>query len=411
MTAAVYHPPWWVAALAVVAVCGLLAAAYAAHIRHVRQRFEERTRAAEQLHASEARFRTFVDFATDSLMIVDADHLIVDVNEQACRSLGYTRQELIGKSPLDFDAELTPDRLRQLSAHVRAGEILTLETRYRRKDSTTFPVEVHARGFWQGTDWTVIALSRDISERKRLEDARREAEAAKFDAALEASVRERTRIARDLHDTLLQSFQGLLLRFESVLKALPADAEEARTRLVGALDRATEAVTEARQAVEGLRSAGDAHKDLIHALRTVADEFAGTGERPAAFSIEVIGMRRGKNPLVREEIARIAGEALRNAFRHAQASRISVRITYGDEHFDLEVGDDGAGIDLSGGLLLRPGHFGLRNMRERAEAVGGRLEIRSAVGSGTTIDVRVPASIAYGSKPGPAGTLPSSLAS
>jgi signal transduction histidine kinase len=244
-----------------------------------------------------------------------------------------------------------------------------------------------------------IALARDTSERTRVDRARVSRDAAKFEAALEASVRERTRIARDLHDTLLQSFQGLVLRFESVLKVLPPDAGDARTRLIGALDRATDAINEARRAVEGLRSAGTPHQDLIQALRAVADEFTRTGDSPVAFVVEVVGMRRGKHPLVRDEIARIASEALRNAFRHAHARRIEVRTTYGDECFTVAVIDDGAGMDLSAGLLLRPAHVGLRHMRERAEAVGGELAIRSVVGSGTTIELCVPASFAYQRQP------------
>ncbi len=223
-----------------------------------------------------------------------------------------------------------------------------------------------------------------------------ESEATKFEAALEARVQERTRIARDLHDTLLQGFQGLLLQFESVLTMLPARPDEARTRLIRALDRATLAVTEARDAVEGLRSSV-ADRDLLEVIRSVADEFTGIGRQPTAFSIEVIGVRRAKNPLVRDEIAHISSEALRNAFRHAHARRISVKITYGDEHFALEVRDDGVGMDLNEIARPKRGHLGLRSMGERAEAIGGSLEITSTEGAGTMIELRVPAFVTYGS--------------
>jgi signal transduction histidine kinase len=243
---------------------------------------------------------------------------------------------------------------------------------------------------------TVLQL-RASEARLRAEQEHREAEASKFEAVLEARVQERTRIARDLHDTLLQSFQGLLLQFESVLTMLPTRPDEARTRLVRALDSATVALIEARDAVEGLRSGASGDRDLIDAIRSVAEEFAGVTGQPTAFSIEVVGARRGKNPLVREEVARIAGEALRNAFRHAHARRVGVRITYGEERFHLEVRDDGIGMNPSEALRPKPGHFGLRNMRERAEAIDGDLHVTSSAGSGTMIELRVPALVAYAS--------------
>ena len=386
LTAWMVPPTWWLPLAAGAGACGLLAAAYALHVRRLRQ-----------IHAAEARFRTFVDFATDALRIYDEGWTIIDVNRQACDALGYSRSELIGRKPLDFDVHLSAGKLRELQERVGSGEILKFESRHRRKDGTVFPVEIHARGFRQGARFMVIELSRDTTDRKRAEQEHREMEARRFEAALEARVLERTRIARDLHDTLLQSFQGLLLRFESVLKVLPARPDEARTRLVAALDRAGEAVTEAREAVQDLRSPAHANKDLMDVITTIAGEFAGVGERPVAFSIEVVGARRGKNPLVRDEIARISGEAVRNAFRHAHSDRISVGITYGDEQFCVEVRDDGMGMDLSASPKAKPGHFGLRIMRERAEAIGGTLEITSAPGSGTTIAMRVPASIAYAS--------------
>jgi signal transduction histidine kinase len=136
-------------------------------------------------------------------------------------------------------------------------------------------------------------------------------------------------------------------------------------------------------------------RDLLDVVRSVADEFTGVGRQPTAFSIEVIGVRRRKNPLVRDEIARVTSEALRNAFRHSHARRISVTITYMDDQFHLEVRDDGTGMALNEVVRPHRGHFGLRSMRERAEAIGARLDITSSAGAGTVIDLRVPAVVAY----------------
>jgi signal transduction histidine kinase len=228
------------------------------------------------------------------------------------------------------------------------------------------------------------------------EPEQRDGATVQVEPALEARVRERTRIVRDLHDTLLQGFQGLLLQFEAALTMLPGRPDEARTRLISALDRATLAVTEARDAVEGLRTAAP-ERDLLDALRSVADEFTGVGRQPTAFSMEVIGVRRRKNPLARDEIARVTGEALRNAFRHSHARRISVTITYTDDHFHLQVRDDGTGMDLDEVGRPQRGYFGLRSMRQHAEAIGARLDITSTAGAGTVIDLRVPAVVAYAS--------------
>ncbi len=109
----------------------------------------------------------------------------------------------------------------------------------------------------------------------------------------------------------------------------------------------------------------------------------------------VEGTPRDLHPILRDDIYRIAGEALRNAFRHAHARRIEVEITYDDRQFRLQVRDDGKGIDRAVLADDRLGHFGLPGMRERAELVGGRLDVWSEVGAGTEIDLTIPAAKAY----------------
>jgi signal transduction histidine kinase/ligand-binding sensor domain-containing protein len=221
--------------------------------------------------------------------------------------------------------------------------------------------------------------------------------AMQFNRTLEARVNERTRIARDLHDTLLQSFQGLLLRFQSVAKLLPERPDEARQRLDNAIEQAAEAITEGRDAVQGLRSSAFETNDLANAIAAIAEELTkdtAAGESPV-IDLEVEGAPRGLNPVVRDEAYRIAGEALRNSFHHAQARRITVEIRYDRRHFRLRVGDDGKGIDEEAMQRQRSGHFGLPGMRERAEIVGGRLEVWSKPNSGTQVELSIPGSIAY----------------
>ena len=226
--------------------------------------------------------------------------------------------------------------------------------------------------------------------------------AQEYNVRLEERVNERTRIARELHDTLLQSFHGLMLRFQAAYNFLPARPEEAARTLGGALDQGAQAITEARDAVQELRSSSVTTNDLAPAIRALCEELkAGESNRnSAAAEMEMEGEPRELHPILRDEVYRIAGEALRNAFRHAQAQRIDVGISYDDHELRLRVRDDGKGIDPA--VLNdkgRAGHWGLAGMRERAESIGGRLEIWSAPGGGTEIDLRIPASIAYSTAP------------
>ena len=219
-----------------------------------------------------------------------------------------------------------------------------------------------------------------------------------FEMTLEARVGERTRIARELHDTLLQSFHGLLLKFQTASYLLPHRPAEAKERLESAIDHAARAITEGRDAVQGLRGPVVEGNDLAVAITTLADELATdpSVDRPPAFRVAVEGQARDLRPIVRDEIYKIAAEALRNAFRHAGAGRVEAEFRYDDREFRLRLRDDGRGIDP--GVLAGKGiegHFGLRGMPERAALMGGKLAVWSEVGAGTEIELRLPARAAY----------------
>jgi signal transduction histidine kinase len=222
--------------------------------------------------------------------------------------------------------------------------------------------------------------------------------ARQFSLALDARVAERTRIGRELHDTLLQSFQGVLLKFQSVLKRLPERPIEAKDRMERALDQATEAITEARDAVQGLRSSALHTNDLADCLARVGEELMGDGidSNSAVIHVQVEGAPRELKPIVLDEAYRIACEALRNAVRHAQARQIAVEIQYSESRFRLRVRDDGRGMAQETVERQPPtGHFGLHGMRERAEIIGAQIDVWSKLDSGTAIDLTVPANVAY----------------
>jgi signal transduction histidine kinase len=221
--------------------------------------------------------------------------------------------------------------------------------------------------------------------------------ARQFNVHMEGRLAERTRIARDLHDTMLQSFQAALMKFETVTFLLD-DHTEARKTLESVVGQARQAVVEGRDAVQGLRSSTVVTNDLARAICAFGEEHAAeqAGEKCPEFRVRVEGESRDLAPLVRDDVHRITCEAVRNAFRHARATRIEVEIRYDRRELRLRVVDNGKGIDqkvLSEGG--RPGHFGLAGMRERAGFVGGKLAVRSRLDSGTEAELIIPASVAY----------------
>lgn len=220
--------------------------------------------------------------------------------------------------------------------------------------------------------------------------------AQQFNMRLHERVNERTRIARELHDSLLQGFQGLIYRIQAVRALLPDRAAEAATLLETALDGGDRAIAEGRAAVHDLRSNAPAASDLADSLAALGEELTADGLHPVSFRILVEGKARPVAPLVRDDMYRIAREALRNAAQHAQAEHIEAELHYGERAFTLRIRDDGIGVDakvVSEGR--RAGHWGLQGMRERAEAFGAHLDVWSEHGAGTEVELSVPAGIAY----------------
>jgi signal transduction histidine kinase/ligand-binding sensor domain-containing protein len=209
---------------------------------------------------------------------------------------------------------------------------------------------------------------------------------------LEERMSERERIARELHDTLLQGVQGLLLRFQVAADRMPK-GDPAREMMDRALERADEVLDEGRAQVKGLRVPVGGVPRLPQAVARIVEELAPADA--SRFHITVEGTVRELDPIVREEVQLVVREALANAYRHANASNIEAEIAYTGEGLTLRVRDDGQGIDDSVLRAGRPGHFGLLGMRERARKISGHLRIWSKPGAGTEVEIRVPATIAY----------------
>jgi len=221
--------------------------------------------------------------------------------------------------------------------------------------------------------------------------------AAQFNMRLEERVAERTRVARDLHDTLLQSFQALLPSLQAGINMLAARPADARRTLESAADHASQAIAEGRDAVQGLRMSTVEKNDLALAIRTIGEELASAATNTSPkFNVVVEGTTRNLHPILRDEVYRLSVEALRNAFRHAAAQNVEVEIRYDERYFRLRIRDDGKGIPsdvLSGDG--REGHYGLPGMKERAKLVGGKLTIWTELDSGTEIELVIPGTRAY----------------
>ena len=210
---------------------------------------------------------------------------------------------------------------------------------------------------------------------------------------------ERERIARDLHDTFFQGIQGLLLRFHTGTRQLPAD-NPVRSLFEETLLQSDSVMREGRELVLDLRSGAVDSQDLARALATVSRQLRTSGT--VAFEVTVTGTSRLLHPVVYEEVYRLGKEALSNAFQHSKARRIEAEVIYGAQSLKLSIRDDGAGVDpdvLRVGR--RAGHWGLPGMRERAIKIGAQFDIWSRQHGGTEVLIKVPARMAYHGSEGP----------
>jgi signal transduction histidine kinase/ligand-binding sensor domain-containing protein len=215
--------------------------------------------------------------------------------------------------------------------------------------------------------------------------------ASRLNVRFEERLAERTRIAQELHDTLLQGFLSASMHVHVAADRLPADAPE-KPILTRALQLMGQVIEEGRNAVRGLRASGSDSLDIEQAFSHIQEEL---GQETVDFRVIVDGERRPLRPLLRDEVYRIGREALINAFRHARAKSIEVELKYTASHLRLMVRDDGCGIDPQVIDSGRDGHWGLSGMRERADRIGAELHVFSRATAGTEIELSVPNYIAF----------------
>jgi len=243
--------------------------------RGVGRHITERMRAEQALRESEARFRKFVDHATDTFMLHNQDGIVLDVNRNACESLGYSRDELIGMTPFDFDADLNTVTWQRYGERLKAGDIVTFESRHRRKDGTLFPVEIRVREFCQGGPRLFISLSRDITERKRAAEAFRERQGELTHANRVATMGQLT--ASVAHE-VSQPIAATLTNAQAALRWLssqPPNLEEVRQTLDHIINDAKRG-GEVMNQIRALIRKAPARKDSIDINNTILDVIALT---------------------------------------------------------------------------------------------------------------------------------------
>jgi hypothetical protein len=215
--------------------------------------------------------------------------------------------------------------------------------------------------------------------------------AAGINTRFDERLAERTRMARDFHDTLLQTIQGSKMVADDALEeyADPIQMRHALERLSAWL---AQAMQEGRSALNSLRSSTTEGNDLVEALRRAGEELLF--QHSIEFGLSVEGASREMHPIVRDEVYRIGYEAIRNACAHSEASRLTVELSY-VENLTLRVRDNGKGIDPDVAAKGKGGHFGLIGMYERASRVRGKLTLSSSPGVGTEVELVVPRKIAF----------------
>jgi len=243
-------------------------------------------------------------------------------------------------------------------------------------DSSGWKVNAGWCAVYVTAGWLVIQFSRQL---ERLFEANRVAEERQRDAI----VAERTRFARDIHDTLAQGFTGIMMQLNAAEQRLPADSADVRIHIEKARELANASLEEARRSVSALRAGALSNGSLLDSMEQIGRRL--TSDSAVQLDSTLEGQPYALPDQCEANLLRIAQEALTNAVRHSGTQRIGIRLAYRTGSVELEVGDSGRGMTGA-----EPSGFGVDGMRERTRQIGGEIQILSGPGRGTRIIVTVP---------------------
>lgn len=342
----------------------------------VQYNITEQKQAEEALRQSEELYRTVVEQAAENIFLVDVEtRRVLEANAALRRSLGYTPEEFNDITLYDIVAHDRQSVDQNTKRILEEGRRFLGERRYRRKDGSLVDVEVSASAISYGGREVMCVVAHDITERKKAEEA--------LDEAREA---ERNRIARDLHDDILQDIVYALQEIQIVQITSDEGAAQGLEEAADALRRSVEGL---RGAIFELRLKETLGQSLISSLEILLDLNRRMARRRYELDLVVDdGFPRTVPERTGRELVRIVQEALTNARRHAEPRRVRVRLWLDGDLACVEVADDGRGFDTD-----RPGvGVGQQSMRHRARELGGELEVESMPGSGTRVRFEVPVS-------------------
>lgn len=321
--------------------------------------------------------------APDASVIVDARGRVVAANEEVGSLLGYAPDQLVGQ-PVEI---LVPKALRRPHAEYRKGYVDAPEKRpmgmgrelfARRRDGFEVPVEIGLSPIETDHGRYVLAVIHDISERRRLR--------AFGAGVLQGAEEERQRIARELHDDTAQTLAALVLRLQMARRSPDAGTRERLLReLHDDLHRASAGV---RRILRGLRPPLLEESGLVAAVRSHLK--SALAETAVEYSLEAAEVDHLLSPDARLALYRIVQEAVSNVVRHAEATRLAVRIADDDGQVRLEVHDDGLGFDQTRPESTAGRGLGIVGILERAAILGGKAHVGSRPGQGTDVLVIVP---------------------
>ena len=340
---------------------------------------------------AEEELRELVDFMNQIVVVLSPEGKVIHANRVARDYTGLTLDEY--RSVDVVGRVIHPDDVERMRVTRKLGisgnDPFEIEARTLRKDGVyQWFLYRYNPLLEQGRVRRWYATGTEIESRKQEEERVR-----KENVRLE----ERTRIAQELHDTLLQSFMGASMRLGAAMKSLPSDSP-VKPRLDPILQLMEQGIDEGRSAIQGLRSSDSRTLDLVLALSGVQQELSV--EPDVDFRISVAGRQQPLRPPIKDEVYRIGREALVNAFRHSGAKRVDFELEYADSDLRMRVRDNGCGIDPELLEAGREGHWGLAGMRERATRIGGLLKISSSANGGTEVQLSIPSALAF--QPAPA---------
>jgi PAS domain S-box-containing protein len=342
----------------------------------------------------EDELQQLVDFVPQIIVVLKPDGAWIHANRVAREYTGLSLDEF--RSVDVIGAAVHPDDIPKVRAVRERGlsghDPFEIEARLRRKDGLyRWFLFRYNPLIEQGLVRRWYASATEIESRKQEEDrVRRE----------NVRLEERTRLAQELHDTLLQTFLSASMQLSVAKDDLGADSL-VKPRLDRILQIMKRGIEEGRNTIQDLRSSDSSTLDLVLALSAVQHELAVTSD--VDFRVVVGGRQQPLRPSVRHEIYRIGREALVNSFCHSRAKRVEFELEYADSDLRMRVRDNGCGIDAQVLAAGRDGHWGLAGMRERATRIGGQLEISSSATTGTEIQLSIPGKIAFQLSPAEPG--------